>query len=193
MTKNQIIESLFTGKNFRDCIKKMEPEHLREDLMQEVILRICELPEEKIIGMHERKELEFYTVRVIINMCRNPRDPFSKRFRQFHFHFDDQHLNIECSQATETEERELREIIEDMAIEEVDKLYWYDRDVLKLYMKLGTLRAVSEKTRIPHTSIFHTVKKTAASIRGKINRSQMLSQQELNHLNLINTKEYLNA
>lgn len=82
MTRNQIIEKLFTGKNFNDCIQRMEPAHLRDDLKMEVIAIVCEWPDEKIIGLEERKELDFFVVRVIINQIQSSTSPFYKKFRQ---------------------------------------------------------------------------------------------------------------
>jgi hypothetical protein len=47
VTRNQIIENLFTGTNFNDCICKMEPQHLQQDLKMEVISIVCEWPGRK--------------------------------------------------------------------------------------------------------------------------------------------------
>lgn len=82
MTREKIIEQLFTGKNFNDCLSKMEPDHLREDLRQEVALVVCEWPDEKVIGLWERKELEFYVVRVILNMIKSNSSKFYRMYRQ---------------------------------------------------------------------------------------------------------------
>lgn len=82
MTRNQIIENLFTGKNFCDCIAKMEPRHLQDDLKMEVISIVCEWPDEKILGLYERRELDFYVARVIINQIKSNTSPFAKKYRR---------------------------------------------------------------------------------------------------------------
>ena len=166
LTKNQIIATLFTGKNFCDCIKKIQPEHLREDLKQEVILVICELSEEKIQGLHLRKQLEFYTVRIILNMVKNSNHPFSKKFRTIHCEL----TNNEISENIVDEERQLREDIEDMAIEEIDRLYWYDKGLIELYMKHGNFRAIEKVTGIPYVSCYHNIKKSLKHIKCKVTR-----------------------
>ena len=82
MTRNQIIEDLFVGKNFNDCISKMEPSHLREDLKMEVISIVCEWPEEKVIKLYKDGVLDFFVVRVIINQVQSKKSPFFKKYRK---------------------------------------------------------------------------------------------------------------
>jgi transposase-like protein len=40
----------------------------------------------------------------------------------------------------------------------IPSLYWYDQEILKMYIELGSVRKVSKETGIPHTSIFITIK-----------------------------------
>lgn len=187
MTKNQIIEDLFKGKNFNDCLNKMEPEHLREDLRQEVILIICELPEEKIIKMYTDSVLEYFTARVIVNQIKSKTSPFAKKYRNVNLELN----NYEVADNVEIEERELREVIEDLAMIEVDKLHWYDKGLIELYMKYGNYRAIEEVTRIPFSSCFKTIKKSLKEVKDKVDKPVLLRQNELNKLALTNLKNYL--
>ncbi len=88
LTKNQIVSNLFIGKNFNDCIGRMEPAHLRDDLKMEVIAVVLEWPEERIIRYHNAKALEFFVVRVILNQIQSSTSPFYKKYRQFKLPFD---------------------------------------------------------------------------------------------------------
>lgn len=81
MNRNQIIESLYNDERFNDCISKMEPESLREDLKSEVILIMLGQPEEKLISMFKKDELIFFAVKVITNMVQSKTSPFHKMFR----------------------------------------------------------------------------------------------------------------
>lgn len=81
-TKNEIITALYESREFNECIGKMEPDHLQDDLRSEVMLILLETPEEKIKQLHERNELKFYTVRVILNLIQSKSSPFYKKFRQ---------------------------------------------------------------------------------------------------------------
>lgn len=164
MTRNQIISNLFTGKNFCDCISKMEPVQLREDLRQEVILIICELPAPKIRQLHKDKALEFYTVRVILNLIKSKSSPFAKKFRGVTEELNDKQQADEM----QIEERQLKELIEDMALEEVDKLYWYNKGLIELYLKFGNFRAIEKATRIPLSSCYATIKKSFNEIKATV-------------------------
>lgn len=167
MNREQIIHQLFTGKNFNDCIGKMEPAALREDLRQEVILIICELDPDLLIGLWERRELEFYTVKVILTQTRGNRTSFYKKFRDSSVLHTDTFPELSAS-GIDIEERQLREMIEDMAVEEVDKLYWYNRGLIELYKKHGNFRAIEKETGIPYTSCFKSIKKSFTEIRQKL-------------------------
>lgn len=160
-SKNQIIEALFNGKNFTECISRMEPEHLRDDLRQEVILKICEQSEDKIIGLHQRGELEFYTVRIILNESRNKNNGFARKYLSKTVELS----GAEVSDDSDFEQRMIREELEDYAISEIESLYWYDSELLKMYMNLGTFRAIQELTGIPHVSCFKTIKKAMATLK----------------------------
>lgn len=190
MTRNEIIEQLFLGKNFNDCVSKMEPEHLRDDLKMEVMLIVCEWPEEKIRGLHERRELEFYVVRVILNLIQSNSSPFAKKYRkafipievslnaaygaesaegmvrEINFKylseepFDEQQLRQEA--------RELKEMVEDMALEEVDKLYWYNKGLIELYIRHGNYRAIEKETGIPFASVYKTIQKSLKEIKCRV-------------------------
>lgn len=206
-TRNQIIETLFTGKNFNDCINKIEPAHLRDDLKQEVSVIICEWIDEKVEALHERGELEFYVVRVILNMISNKYHPFHKKYRSTNIEFkeiisesyfnaiEDQDEFFEpcrISRSREAmdepaafrdEERLVREIQEDFTLQQIDSLYWYDRDMLKAYLKLGTYRAIEDHTGIPHVSCYKNIMKSLDTLRKKATAPRALfTKQELSFI-----------
>lgn len=172
MTRNQIIEQLFTGKNFLECISKMEPEHLRDDLKQEVMLIVCEWPEDKVRGLWQRKELEFYVVRVILNLIRSNTSPFYKKFRTL----SEQLNGFEIADDYDHEEREIREGLQDIALGEINKLYWYDAELLRLYLQLGSFRAIERETKIPYVSCFKSVKKSLAILKTKAEKKNIIKQ-----------------
>lgn len=83
MTKNDIIAELYRSREFNDCIGKMEPEHLRDDLKAEVTLILLETNDEKIMSLAEQKDaLKFYTVRIILNLIKSKTSNFYKTYRQ---------------------------------------------------------------------------------------------------------------
>lgn len=142
----------------------MEPDHLRDDLKQEVILIICELPEDRVLQLHNDKALDFYTVRVILNQIKSKTSPFAKKYRSVVQELS----NNETSEDIELEERELREALEDTAIQEVDRLHWYNKGLIELYVRHGNFRAVEKETGIPFGSCYKTIKKSLNQIKKKV-------------------------
>lgn len=122
---------------------------------------VCELPEEKVIKLHRDRVLEFYVVRVIINMIRSRVSPFAKKYRTHHIELTDR----EVAEESDLEGRELKEQLEDLALAEIPNLYWYDAKLISLYMDLGSFRAIEQATRIPHVSCYKTIKKSFAELK----------------------------
>lgn len=164
MAKNEIIEELYRSKEFNDCINKMEPEHLRDDLRAEVVLILLETEEQRLLAIHAAGALKYYTVRIIINLIQSKTSRFYKLYRQQLNEINDRIAYEE----TDIEERAAREDIEERALREIDNLYWYNSGIVKLYMKLGNFRAIEKDTGIPYASAYKTVKKSFNEIKQKV-------------------------
>jgi len=194
MTKSQIIAQLFTGKNFNQCIAKMEPPHLQDDLRMEVIAIVCEWPDDKIIGLYERKELDYYVVRVILNQIQSDSSPFYKKYRRALIAYEEHsmeqlyHVLYEgnsipdlrqkdtrsasvpsfLEEQEEMEQRRAAEEMEEDALREVGELYWYNAELLKLYAVHGNYRALERVTGIPYVSCYHSIRKSVKEIQQKV-------------------------
>lgn len=165
-TKNQIIEELYKSKEFNECIGKMEPEHLRDDLRAEVTLILLETEEQRLIAIHAAGALRYYTVRIIINLIQSKTSLFYKRYRQQMTEITDRLAYEE----TDFEERATKEEIEEQAMKEIDNLYWYNSDIVKLYLTHGNYRAIQDLTGIPYSSAYKTIQKSFQEIRQKVLR-----------------------
>lgn len=161
-TKNQIVAELFESKDFNDCLCKMEPEYLRDDLKAEVALILLETPDTKILDLHKTSGLKFYTVRIILNLIQSKTSPFFKKFRRFSSD------TIPDLPAEELNGRVQRELTEERAIAIIPKLYWYDRQIVELYLELGNYRAIEKETGIPWESCYKTVQKAIKQIRNEL-------------------------
>lgn len=164
-TKNQIIEELYRSKEFNDCISRMEPEHLRDDLRAEVTLILLETDEQKLLAIHAGNALKFYTVRIIINLIQSKTSLFYKKYRQQMAEITDRFI---AEQADDFKERAAKEDIEDKAIKEIGNLYWYNSGIVKLYLKHGNYRAIEEDTGIPYSSAYKTIQKSFQEIKQKV-------------------------
>ncbi|MFT3679446.1 MAG: hypothetical protein QM791_04185 [Ferruginibacter sp.] len=171
----------------------MEPDHLREDLRQEVILVICELPEEKLLQLHADKVLEFFTVRIILNQVKSNTSPFTKKYRKMNAGYVENFMDrdkleelangelaiieamgirnqVKAVVSTHLDHfrRMEQEEMEDRAIAEISNLYWYNKELITLYAKHLNYRAIEQETGIPWQSCYKTIKKSFEEIKKKI-------------------------
>jgi hypothetical protein len=163
--KNEIVEQLFTSKEFNDCINKMEPDHLRDDLRSEVVLILLETDDSKLQEIHRTGGLRYFTVRIIMNLIQSKTSRFYKLYRQQVVEITDRFI---AGEDQDFEARAAKEEIEDKAIKEIDNLYWYNGEMVKLYMKYGNYRAIEENTRIPYTSAYKTIQKSFQEIKQRV-------------------------
>lgn len=197
MTRDQIIEQLFTGHNFRDAIQKMEPAHLRDDLKMEVMVEVCEWSNEKVIDLHVRGKLGFYVAKVMLHMLINKYSPFYKKYRTTVLEFNDnsdewadgaflgggdsqdewrersrsgQWRKGIAVQLDDIQVREIRELSEDKALAEIKNLYWYDQELIKLYIEHGSYRAIEKATGIAWESAYKSIQKSLKQIRCQVTK-----------------------
>jgi hypothetical protein len=62
---------------------------------------------------------------------------------------------------------EYEETIPDMdwVMEQLDELEWFDRDLFKLWLELGTLSNVSKRTKIPVNSVGKYIKEIKKELK----------------------------
>lgn len=195
--RDKILTELFKSKEFNDCISKMRPEHLQDDLKGEVMLILCEMEEGKLMDLHYKGVLRYYTVRVIINMIQSNTSAFYRKYRRTSVDLNSLLIDPGCIQDLQREimdsgdsfminhsktlnaflehtsdntsyQLDDRQLKEGLALDEIDNLYWYDKEIVKLYLELGTYRAVEAETGIPFESIYKTVQKSCNQIKKKV-------------------------
>lgn len=188
MTRNEIITELYESRDFNNCIAKMKPEHLQDELKAEVMLILCEKDETLIKALHQKGDLRFYTVRIILNLIQSNTSPFYKKFRTEHLDisvFGDGcpsnndrpgllsgYHELSNYHKSNSDERDAEVIalkqLQEAALSEIDNLYWYDREIVNLYLKLGNYRAVERETGIPWESVYKTVQRSCKKIRERV-------------------------
>lgn len=181
--RNKIIAELFTSKEFNDCIKKMQPVELQDDLRAEVALILCEKKDEVIIALHNASPfaLKYYTVRIILNLIQSKTSPFYKKYRQPIYEYSElfsgkehdefriknisQYSTNEEQEAEDFNKRMQKELKEDNVMRIIDGLYWYDREILKLYIEKGDYRTVAKELNISWSSIYDTIQMAINKIK----------------------------
>lgn len=84
MTKYEIINTLAKEKKIEKFInntaKTSAPE--LDDLAQDIYVYLLEYDDEKIIGMYERNELDFFIARMIVNQYISTSSPFYTKYKK---------------------------------------------------------------------------------------------------------------
>ncbi len=189
LTKNQIIAELFVSQEFNHCISRMHPDYLRDDLKAEVAVVLCEMDGSLVRQLHSQQKLTFYIMRVMMNMVKSNSSPFHKKYRQickdanFERDTDNEENTSSYSTLRDIDKIDMllvnqghidmfarmeKEKVEEIVLDEIEKLHWYEHDLLMLYIKVGTYRAVEKETGIPHESVGKTLKSTGRKIRKRV-------------------------
>ena len=79
MTSRQIIEQLYTSEDLVQCIAKVQPPEIREDLLQHVFLALLEKDDTLILELHRTSKLTAYVVKMIYNLATWNRSTFNKQ------------------------------------------------------------------------------------------------------------------
>lgn len=61
-------------------LKRFDDWELMFDFEQEMLLNILEIPPDKLIGLHARKELDNYFGKICLNQLVNPKSTFNKKY-----------------------------------------------------------------------------------------------------------------
>jgi hypothetical protein len=166
MVKNKILTEYWDLKEVNDAFSKMQPEELQYDLKAEVFLVLCEMDEQKLIGMYERNELKFYIVRTMLNMIKSDRSSFYKNYRN-HIEMDNNTISKEINKLNV----ETTDIVDKLE-KHLEGLHWYNKELLKLYALdfKKNAKELSRKTGIPYMSIVRTLHKTKTEMKKNIRK-----------------------
>jgi DNA-directed RNA polymerase specialized sigma24 family protein len=80
VTKNDAISSIANSKSLKSMAYKFVGSSNYEDLFQEMLLRLLNMPEERIIELQENKQLERYAYGIMTNEAFNPNNKFRKLY-----------------------------------------------------------------------------------------------------------------
>lgn len=163
MTRNEVITTLYNSQPFNDCINRMEPSHLRADLKNEITLILLELPEQRLLRLHAAGQLMYFAWKVVVNQVKSNTSCFCKKYRQHNVELNGYDLAAE-----EMNGRVGKELEEELALARVEDLYWYDRDIVRLYLRLGSYRAIEKETGIPWESCYKTVRNAVIKLRNEV-------------------------
>jgi transposase-like protein len=127
---------------------------LWEDLRQEVSLIVLEYDRDKIKELEKKGKqvFKFWIVRICCNQTNSKYGKFGRMYASL--------IPVEDIMKFVKEEEDIDNSIDvaNSISKIIPSLYWYDQEILKMYIELGSVRKVSAQIGIPHTSIFITIK-----------------------------------
>jgi transposase-like protein len=137
---------------------------LWEDLRQEVAYIVLQYDRKKISELEEKGKqvFKFWIVRICCNQTNSKYGKFGRMYATL--------IPVEdiLKFVKEEEPVDNSQEVADGITKLIDELYWYDQEILKMYVELGSVRKVSKQTGIPHTSIFITIKKIRSCIKSRL-------------------------
>lgn len=196
MQAREILTEIYLSAEVAKTVQLLQPEHLREDIKQHVFTELFEKPDDFILDLHNRGKLKAYIAKILYNTATYQRTTFKKEIgRETPTDFSERDKwatdgylgDGETTQArqkaisknaqlskygvstfeVDAEHKEAQKLYRD-AVCAIDGLYWYDRQIFLLYLKLGTYQAVSDHTKIPRTSVYDTVQAVRITLKTKI-------------------------
>jgi len=137
---------------------------LWEDLRQEVAYIVLQYDSKKIGELESKGKqvFKFWIVRICCNQTNSKYGKFGRLYASL--------LPVEdiLKFVKEEEPIDNSQEVADGISKIVEGLYWYDQEILKMYVELGSVRKVSKQTGIPHTSIFITIKNIRKCIKSQL-------------------------
>lgn len=183
--KERILAQLADRKDIKGVIQNITEgdEYYSEELYQELFLVLCELDEERIVSMYNEKWLDWYIVRTLSNM-------FNSVNSRFYYNIKKPIVN-KVDHVTEDERDMIEEYpappqlalpdntgrsieVKHQYLEEletaINQLYWFNKEIVNHYLKLGTIKKVSEATGINTATISLTLQASRKELKEIINK-----------------------
>lgn len=129
-----------------------------EDVLQEIGIVICSKSDAELERLNTY--FNFWCARTIINMSSSKGVVGRNRIQI------DENADI-SEYAYENGDTEIEEIAA-KANAILSRMHWYDSDLFKLYLEMGSLRKISAATSIPVTSIHHAINNVKNELRRQL-------------------------
>jgi hypothetical protein len=140
---------------------------LHQELLHEVIVQLYE---KKVINLKEYDDdsIRYYITAVLRINWYSKTSPFYYKIRKEPSTYTE--LTFDMSYTTEQESFEKQELF-DILEREFTELDWFRKSLMEMYLTLGSLKKVSQKTTIPLSSISRYIKESKEQIKTNINNT----------------------
>src|SRR5258705_8637674 len=154
--RDEIIHYASGEKYKAICLRLTRDPQLADDLFQEFMLVLLEYDEHKL---SEIRQPDAFLYKILKNMACSSTSEFYKTYRQPVDKETVMDFMGNCSQRTK-ENKNFSSAFR--------SLYWYDREILKLYVQTGSAAGISEKLCIPYKSLQRTVAQAKRKIKDRM-------------------------
>ncbi len=167
-----VITQTYNLKEVDDCIAKLVPPALRGDFKQELFLILLETPCEKVAEIGGG--LKYYTVRVILNLVRQKKNVYHKKYRDPQVVYDTDKLVYQTASPDGIDTigdritREQKELDMISALDDLPKTkngMPYYKILVELIAELGSHHAASRHLGIPRRSISDSVQRVREHLK----------------------------
>jgi len=136
--------------------------------LQELFVWLFEMDRAKLDKIYDGGGLLWYCIRALSLMLNSKNSRYYYKYRKY-YEMVDGNMTVnnitDISHHCSTSTYKLLESIDEV----VDELYWYDKELFKLYYYNGnTLHGLAQQTGISRTSIFNTIKRVKEYIKMRL-------------------------
>jgi hypothetical protein len=180
MKAKEIINKIAAGREYKDiCRNIAKGNQLYEDLFQELIIILCEYDPVKLEDIYDRGQIKWFIIKILTNQYKSKHSPFHKKFRAFSERTTISDIDFPEDPTDNNED--LLNIV-DTAIERhlfTDQNDWYETNLFKSYIEVGSLRKLSQKTGISRSAISYSVDGFKNTIKKKEKEMNQFMAKEI--------------
>lgn len=154
MTTDEVIAEISKAE-YKGICRKLLPNYA-DDLYQELVLTILEKDEDKFKNFKDCNSIRYYAVGILCNMVYSKTSQFYKKIRQ--------RLPDWQPPNDEPNDSDLSGIANEL----LEKQYWFDKHIFKLYINKGSIRKVANDTGINRGIVYSSIQNTREKIKRKM-------------------------
>jgi DNA-directed RNA polymerase specialized sigma24 family protein len=155
----------FIIKNYKElqkiCRKITKNSDWSDDLLNDVLIQLYD-KEDIRLDSYDDNSIRYFIVRIICNNWHSKSSPFYRKvMRESTLYSPINDIRSDISE----DNTDLDHMVINLVESEYGSLNWFYKDILNLYLILGSYKRVSDKTRIPIMSVSRYIKEAKKEIK----------------------------
>ena len=178
-SKDDIITWLYGRKDLKVIIKKIaKTSYLIEELTSELFLWLSSKPEVEIIDLYQRELIDYSILEWINRQWKSNTSPFYNKIRKFEIGkamTEEQQAKVIIALYSDND-TEMQHVYAEALHDAIENLrspgeyIYYHRDIIKSYLELKTIKAVSEKVKIRSEYVSQAITDAKLMLREMISK-----------------------